>query len=71
MEKVGKGPVLPDAGDGCPWFCGSAEAEGRGLDVLSNGRDQMSPQAEDTAQTCLQKLLVPSRQMVVPSDKLT
>lgn len=29
-----KGPALLDAGAGCPWFCGSAEAEGRGIGRL-------------------------------------
>lgn len=65
-----KGPALLDAGAGCPWFCGSAETEAGGLDVFSNGRDQMSPQVGNTAQTCQQDLLVPVLQMVVPSDRL-
>lgn len=41
-----------------------------GLDVFSNGRDQMSPQVGNTAQTCQQNLLVPELQTVVPSDEL-
>lgn len=41
-----------------------------GSDVFSNGRDQMSPQVGNTAQTCQQDLLVPVLQMVVPSDRL-
>lgn len=65
-----KGPALPDAGAAVLGSVVPLRQRAGGLDVFSNGRDQMSPQVGNTAQTCQQDLLIPVLQMVVPSDKL-
>lgn len=49
--------MLPEAGPGCPGFCGSAEAEGRWIGIFSKWRDLMGRGAGGMAQPCLQSLL--------------